>query len=67
MKLSFPVIKNMPAQMCFQMAKCWIKSMEIKERLSKDELTTFTPSNGWFQKFIIILKNNIERFFWSLE
>ena len=43
--------KNVPAQMCFQMAKCWIKAMLIKERLNKDELATSTASNGWLEKF----------------
>ena len=37
--------------MCFQMAKCWIKAMLIKERLNKDELATSTASNGWLEKF----------------
>ena len=27
------------------------EAMLIKERLSRDELATFNPSNGWLEKF----------------
>ena len=44
--------ENCTVQMCFQMAPMLTEeAMLIKERLNKDELATFTVSNGWLGKF----------------
>ena len=48
MKLAWPSIKIVPAQMYFQTVMNY-EAMLIKERLKKDDLDTFTTSNGWLK------------------
>ena len=51
MKFSLPGLKNRPVQMFPDGPMLKEEAMLIKERLNKDELATFTASNGWLKKF----------------
>ena len=51
MKFSLPGIKNVPTKTFPDGPTLKDEAMLIKERLNKDELATFTASNGWLEKF----------------